>query len=591
MRFPHLILVFLWSIFLQPILVQGQMDKLLQIAKKDSTTIEKQIRDFENFIPDTLRKEMFKITALYQNFYKNDITLNKPPENTFNILTNLYYATRELERVFNALDSILNLRREQQKLLLDQIHKGIITTRKQYKKSYSFLLGSLGKNYQKLDRKKGKKLKETFYNIFYYLKNIRSQHLSDSYIAPLFTQYLKDTNDAFEKIKKEELEKIKIETEKLEANFKEGETRNKDLKRENENLEKKKKEIERNFDKFQEKLKFETGSINRKKNNLEWDLTNLNTQLSKIKNELENVQKDKDKLAENNEIQEEKLSNLDTKAKRLGIEVKILEGQKRDIENDNLNLENINNEKDKYIKQARNRLILSILFGFVALILFIDKHQKQKELKKTKIKLEEQNNLKDTYYNELNHRIVNNLFMVGALLVQQARELRAHPKAQEVLMETKSRLDTIKFLHKMLEGTNQLKSDLKAYIKSLVINFPNPKQKNVVKEFDLDNVNCGLSFATSLGFITNEILTNAMKHAFKETPNPLLKVSLKKKGKILWFTIIDNGQGLPEGFNSDYYSVGINLVIDLVNDKRGTFTINKDFHENGSKFQMQFPLP
>jgi len=106
-----------------------------------------------------------------------------------------------------------------------------------------------------------------------------------------------------------------------------------------------------------------------------------------------------------------------------------------------------------------------------------------------------------------------------------------------------------------------------------------------------------ISIATPVGLIINELLSNALKHAFVDRKEGKIEIilSVSEESRIN-MKISDDGIGLPEGFDIDKTrTLGLHLVKILVEDqlqgslevisKEGaTFNIEFDIEGNGGNF-------
>ena len=92
----------------------------------------------------------------------------------------------------------------------------------------------------------------------------------------------------------------------------------------------------------------------------------------------------------------------------------------------------------------------------------------------------------------------------------------------------------------------------------------------------------------SLGLIVNELVTNSIKHAFKECNNGKIGISLKlQKGNELCLTISDNGNGIPHKIDfRNTRSLGLQLVCSLTKQINGEVTY---INTKGSTFKINFP--
>jgi two-component sensor histidine kinase len=90
----------------------------------------------------------------------------------------------------------------------------------------------------------------------------------------------------------------------------------------------------------------------------------------------------------------------------------------------------------------------------------------------------------------------------------------------------------------------------------------------------------------SIGIIVNEILTNSMKHAFKDRDGGRIMVSAKASGRRIEISVQDNGVGMPE--DADFENsggFGLQLVGALLAKLDGKILIERS---NGTKVILVF---
>ena len=83
---------------------------------------------------------------------------------------------------------------------------------------------------------------------------------------------------------------------------------------------------------------------------------------------------------------------------------------------------------------------------------------------------------------------------------------------------------------------------------------------------DMENINVLIDTAVPLGLVFNELISNAVKHAFPEKTRGEIKVHLYLgPQKEIVLEISDNGIGLPKGFeNPKDINLGLETAIDLI---------------------------
>jgi two-component sensor histidine kinase len=87
----------------------------------------------------------------------------------------------------------------------------------------------------------------------------------------------------------------------------------------------------------------------------------------------------------------------------------------------------------------------------------------------------------------------------------------------------------------------------------------------------------GIETAIPLGLIINELVSNSLKHAFKENITGELKIILEKDNDIYTLTVKDDGIGLPADFDfENASSLGMLLVNSLVNQLEGEIMVDNN---------------
>jgi two-component sensor histidine kinase len=128
------------------------------------------------------------------------------------------------------------------------------------------------------------------------------------------------------------------------------------------------------------------------------------------------------------------------------------------------------------------------------------------------------------------------------------------------------------------------------YIQSLVSDLM--ESYTISTEIDLkmniEEVNINLDTAIPSGLIINELVTNALKYAFKDRPTGKIILDMHL-GADHRFTLIvqDNGVGLPSDYEArSAASLGMQLVKVLIWQLGGEMNIS---NEKGARFEISFP--
>lgn len=189
--------------------------------------------------------------------------------------------------------------------------------------------------------------------------------------------------------------------------------------------------------------------------------------------------------------------------------------------------------------------------------------------------------------NEINHRTKNNLQIIAALLRTEARDATPGMNYANVLEAAARRLSIVGKVHDMLfrdETSSVVQSDifLRDLCNALHATFLG--RGSVRLEIDVSSQRITMSQATTIGLLVNEMVTNAVKHAFPEgTPGAIL-VGFKCEGRLCRLTVSDNGRGKPIGKEPGF---GSRMILTLVDQLNGALTETVD---GGTTVSVEFSL-
>ena len=178
---------------------------------------------------------------------------------------------------------------------------------------------------------------------------------------------------------------------------------------------------------------------------------------------------------------------------------------------------------------------------------------------------------------EAHHRIKNNLQAISDLLYLELTAGNSSP--EDALRESMERVQAIATVHDLLSQEGDVRVvDAGSVVQRLV---PMALRSNGLSEGSAtirtpaSPVPLSAKRATSLALIVNELVSNAAKHACRDSAHGALSVSLQQENEELVLRVKDNGPGLPPGFRMETHShVGLDVVRTLAErDLNGRFTI------------------
>lgn len=153
---------------------------------------------------------------------------------------------------------------------------------------------------------------------------------------------------------------------------------------------------------------------------------------------------------------------------------------------------------------------------------------------------------KDTLLRELQHRVKNNLQMITALIRLEARQLP--DESSEAFQRLAGRINSLSLLYSALydEKTDE-GIDLGAYLGQVASAVMAAQATEGVRlNLQVDTWPCSINVAMPTGLVVNELMTNALKHAFPDGGGTIKLHALADETGCR-VIVADDGIGLPEG--------------------------------------------
>ncbi|TVR73291.1 MAG: sensor histidine kinase [Spirochaetaceae bacterium] len=205
---------------------------------------------------------------------------------------------------------------------------------------------------------------------------------------------------------------------------------------------------------------------------------------------------------------------------------------------------------------------------------------------------------------ETHHRIKNNIASIGSLLSLQASTID-NPEAVAALEEAIGRVHSIGNLYeRMLVGDEYQEMDAAPYLGDLADSVVSlsVSRARIVLEKQLESVVLPQKQLVSLGIVTNELLTNACKYAFRGRDEGHVSLRLYREGMAVVLSVEDDGGGVHEppkpqrgtegrtGFGAGSASggFGLQLVEMVCTQIGGTFKVGSDASGGGTRAAVTF---
>ncbi|WP_207482384.1 sensor histidine kinase [Arenibaculum pallidiluteum] len=197
----------------------------------------------------------------------------------------------------------------------------------------------------------------------------------------------------------------------------------------------------------------------------------------------------------------------------------------------------------------------------------------------------------DVLLRELYHRVYNNLQVIDAFLMLQARRF-ADPEVRAGFKKVSERIQALALIQQRLHQGNDFEFlEFTAYLRELTEKLAfihgRPEIQIVV---DAEVMRLPIDTAIPLGLIVTELLMNALKHAFPGGRAGRISVALHPAGDAARLEISDDGIGAP----NDIYApgtrqggVGSRVVLNLVKQIDATVLVSTG---DGTSVTVTVPL-
>ncbi len=184
---------------------------------------------------------------------------------------------------------------------------------------------------------------------------------------------------------------------------------------------------------------------------------------------------------------------------------------------------------------------------------------------------------------EMQHRVKNNFQLIVSMLLLQSRRAE-HDAEKKALGSVAERITAIALAHDQLDPRQGLKTvDVATYLGAICHEMADLAE-DVTIETDLDPAGMAIDEAVPLGLITNELITNALKHAFKGPGH--IRVEFRAGAGVheSMLAVIDDGRGMGPARPGSF---GTSLIEALAAQVRGRVVMDRP--GTGTAVRLFFP--
>ena len=197
---------------------------------------------------------------------------------------------------------------------------------------------------------------------------------------------------------------------------------------------------------------------------------------------------------------------------------------------------------------------------------------------------------KELLLKEIHHRVKNNLQIISSLLSLQAQQIHDE-EVLEMFSNSQNRVTSMALIHEKLYRSDELTGvNFAEYIETLTANLFQSYQvstQHLQLRVEVQDIFLEIDEAIPCGLVINELILNALKHAFPGGREGEIYINLNRREDGRYLLIVkDSGVGLPEDIDiATLDSLGLKLVDILVHQLQGSVEI---IRSNGTEFRIEF---
>jgi two-component sensor histidine kinase len=212
----------------------------------------------------------------------------------------------------------------------------------------------------------------------------------------------------------------------------------------------------------------------------------------------------------------------------------------------------------------------------------------QREVERAWSRREEQVDLVHNALAEIDHRTNNNYQTVMALVLAQSKQ--ADPPVKQALQQVVDRINAIAMASKQLALSSDTLERVRAghHLGELCGEIRQGLSRpGIAIECGFDDIELGPDQTTWISILVNELVTNALKHAFPADREGAIRVALRRSPGGIELTVEDDGIGLNDIARTRSTGLGTRLVETFVKQLRARHEVSSD--AQGTRHRIRIP--
>ena len=195
---------------------------------------------------------------------------------------------------------------------------------------------------------------------------------------------------------------------------------------------------------------------------------------------------------------------------------------------------------------------------------------------------------RDVLYRELQHRVSNNIQIISGLLLLQSQGV-SDKAAKRALSEASGRISLVARIQRQLHAQGGERAPFNHFARELLTDaIAASGAPAVALEIDGGEEPLHEDQATPVSLVLLECVNNALEHAFGAGNGGRVRVSMAREGMRHVLTVVDDGRGLPDGFDlKGGRSLGLKIVRTMASQIGGDFSMTPQ--AKGVACRLHFP--
>jgi PAS domain S-box-containing protein len=181
---------------------------------------------------------------------------------------------------------------------------------------------------------------------------------------------------------------------------------------------------------------------------------------------------------------------------------------------------------------------------------------------------------------EVHHRVGNNLQIMLSLIRLQSQNIK-DPGLLDTMGDFQNRIRAMAYVHERMYRAEDISridlSEICTFVGTSLFKSYKVDPQHIRLNVEMKDLQVGIDYAIPISLIINELVSNAIKHAFPHGTSGEIIIAGRREADTLVLSVRDTGIGIPEDLDweGSTQSLGHRLVVSLVEQLNGTIELDR----------------